>query len=64
MVGDKVEDVQFGLAAGATPILVRTGYGRDSEARLPGLDVRPAFVADGIREAVAWILERERAAGR
>ncbi len=64
MVGDKVEDIKFGLAAGATPILVRTGYGRDSEARLPGLDVRPAFVADGIREAVAWILERERAAGR
>jgi D-glycero-D-manno-heptose 1,7-bisphosphate phosphatase len=64
MIGDKVEDVRFGLAAGATPVLVRTGYGRDSESRLPGLDARPAHVADGIREAVAWILERERAAGR
>lgn len=64
MVGDKVEDVRFGLAAGATPVLVRTGYGRDSEAKLAGLDVRPAFVADGIREAVAWILARERDAGR
>jgi D-glycero-D-manno-heptose 1,7-bisphosphate phosphatase len=64
MVGDKVEDVRFGLAAGATPVLVRTGYGRDSEARLAGLGVRPAHVADGIREAVDWILARERAAGR
>jgi D-glycero-D-manno-heptose 1,7-bisphosphate phosphatase len=64
MVGDKVEDIRFGLAAGATPVLVRTGYGRDSESRLAGLDIKPAHIADGIREAVAWILGRERAAGR
>jgi D-glycero-D-manno-heptose 1,7-bisphosphate phosphatase len=64
MIGDKVEDVRFGLAAGATPILVRTGYGRDSESRLAGLGVAPAHVADGIGEAVEWILARERAAGR
>ncbi|MDD8025257.1 MAG: D-glycero-beta-D-manno-heptose 1,7-bisphosphate 7-phosphatase [Acidobacteriota bacterium] len=64
MIGDKVEDVRFGLAAGATPVLVRTGYGRDSEARLPELGLRPAHVADGILDAVGWILERERAAGR
>lgn len=31
MVGDKVSDVLAGLAAGASPILVRTGYGRDAE---------------------------------
>ncbi len=64
MVGDKIDDVKFGLAAGATPILVRTGYGRDSESKLAASGVAPAFVADGIGEAVAWILERERAAGR
>lgn len=64
MIGDKVEDVRFGLAAGATPILVRTGYGRDSESRLAGLGVVPAHIADGIGEAVEWILARERAAGR
>lgn len=64
MIGDKVEDVQFGLAAGATPILVRTGYGQASAVKLTGLGIRPAAVAAGILEAVAWLLERERAVRR
>ena len=34
MIGDKVEDVEFGLAIGATPVLVRTGYGAAAESKL------------------------------
>jgi len=61
MIGDKVEDVRFGLAAGATPILVRTGYGEASAVTLAGLGIRPAAVVSGILEAVDWLLKRERA---
>ena len=56
MIGDKVEDVRFGLAIGAKPILVRTGYGAESARRLPGLGITPAAVADDLRAAVDWVL--------
>jgi D-glycero-D-manno-heptose 1,7-bisphosphate phosphatase len=35
MVGDKMADVDAALAAGCTPILVRTGYGVDEEKHIP-----------------------------
>lgn len=35
MVGDKLADVEAGLAAGCRPILVRTGYGQPESAQLP-----------------------------
>ncbi len=35
MIGDKLSDVQAGLAAGCVPLLVRSGYGADEESRLP-----------------------------
>ncbi len=60
VIGDKVEDVQFGLAFGAAPILVRTGYGERSAVRLAALGLRPAAVAPHLLEAVEWLLERER----
>jgi len=63
MVGDKPDDVLFGLNIGATPVLVLTGYGRRSEARLAARGVRPAHTAAGILAAAAWILERERPSG-
>jgi D-glycero-D-manno-heptose 1,7-bisphosphate phosphatase len=56
MIGDKVEDVRFGLAIGAKPVLVRTGYGAESERRLPELGIAPTAVADDLRAAVDWIL--------
>jgi D-glycero-D-manno-heptose 1,7-bisphosphate phosphatase len=58
MVGDKVEDVAFGRAIGATPVLVRTGYGGTSELRLRGTADAPAAVADDLLAAVDWILAR------
>lgn len=58
MIGDKVEDMAFGRAIGATPVLVRTGYGAASEARLRGTPTAPAAVADDLGAAAAWILRR------
>lgn len=54
-VGDRWRDVEFGQAAGARGILVRTGHGLAEEARLQGPS-RPDLVADNLIEAVAWIL--------
>ena len=51
MVGDKGIDIECGRAAGCRTILVRTGYGAGHLASSPD------FVADGIREAVDFILQ-------
>jgi D-glycero-D-manno-heptose 1,7-bisphosphate phosphatase len=60
MIGDKIEDVQLGLAFGGTPILVRTGYGESSAVRLEALGLRAAAVVPHLLDAVAWLEERER----
>jgi D-glycero-D-manno-heptose 1,7-bisphosphate phosphatase len=36
MIGDKLADVEAGLAAGCTPLHVQSGYGKDEVGRLPG----------------------------
>jgi len=59
MIGDKVEDVQFGLNIGATPVLVRTGFGPSAEKKLQDAGTRPAAVKDDLLEAVNWIMARE-----
>ncbi|HYA48204.1 MAG TPA: HAD family hydrolase [Burkholderiales bacterium] len=64
MVGDKPCDILLGLAIGAVPVLVLTGYGRLSLADLRSRGVHPAYVADDLAAAAAWIAGREeRAAG-
>jgi len=35
MIGDKLVDIEAGLAAGCRPILVRSGYGAAEESRIP-----------------------------
>jgi D-glycero-D-manno-heptose 1,7-bisphosphate phosphatase len=57
MVGDKTVDVAFGLAIGAVPVLVLTGYGRAAATALAAAGTRPAHTAAGILEAAAWIIE-------
>jgi D-glycero-D-manno-heptose 1,7-bisphosphate phosphatase len=59
-VGDKVEDVVFGMNIGATPVLVLTGFGRESLERLREQRIKPAFVAADILAAAEWILAREK----
>lgn len=63
MVGDKVDDVLFGLNIGAVPVLVLTGYGRAASAALAARGIRPAHAAAGVLDAAAWILERGRGPG-
>jgi D-glycero-D-manno-heptose 1,7-bisphosphate phosphatase len=58
MVGDKVEDVEFGLAIGASPVLVLTGRGAESRTRLASRGLAPAAVVDDLAGAADWILGR------
>ncbi|HEV2105766.1 MAG TPA: HAD family hydrolase, partial [Candidatus Eisenbacteria bacterium] len=61
MVGDKRLDVATGQAAGGAGVLVRTGYGREEEARIGGPDFPrpPERVCDDLGAAAAWFLARE-----
>jgi D-glycero-D-manno-heptose 1,7-bisphosphate phosphatase len=46
MIGDKLADVEAGLAAGCTALLVLTGYGSSQVARLPaGVSAYPDLLA-------------------
>jgi phosphoglycolate phosphatase-like HAD superfamily hydrolase len=60
MIGDKVEDIQFGLNIGALPILVLTGYGEKSRLTLQSRGITPVFIARHLLEAVSWIEQREQ----
>ncbi len=57
MIGDKVEDVEFGRNMGAVPVLVLTGNGRESEKQLAEEGRPPAYIAATLREAVDWVLK-------
>ena len=60
MIGDSVRDIEAGHRAGATTVLVLTGYGRgELEYQSRGWTVKPAHVADDLLDAVDWILARE-----
>ncbi len=61
-IGDGERDVEAGRRAGCRTVLVRTGYGAGTEARL-GAGLPADHVADDLSRAVAWIL-RERREGR
>jgi D-glycero-D-manno-heptose 1,7-bisphosphate phosphatase len=60
MVGDKRVDARTGQEAGGHGVLVRTGYGREEEAKLAeaGGGPRPDAVCDDLGAAAAWILAR------
>jgi D-glycero-D-manno-heptose 1,7-bisphosphate phosphatase len=52
MVGDKVADIEAGIAAGCRPLLVRTGYGARHETKVSS-DV---VVVDALPDAAGYIL--------
>lgn len=57
LVGDRWSDLAAAVRCGATPILVLTGYGRGDRAYIgPTQEIKPAFVAEDLFEAVQWIL--------
>lgn len=60
MVGDKLEDVLFGLNINAQPILVLTGFGKKTLLQLKQKGVKPAHVASTLMDAVNWILIKEK----
>jgi D-glycero-D-manno-heptose 1,7-bisphosphate phosphatase len=57
VVGDRWSDIAAARAAGAVPILVRSGYGT-VELRRPRPDLAPAYVADTLIDATTWILRQ------
>ncbi len=60
MIGDKAEDMLFGMNINATPILLLTGYGRRALKELKDLGKEPAYVAENLLEATNWILSQEK----
>jgi D-glycero-D-manno-heptose 1,7-bisphosphate phosphatase len=60
MIGDKDEDIIFGMNIQAVPVLVLTGSGRESLEKLRENGLEPAYVAETILHAADWILDRER----
>lgn len=61
MVGDRLSDLQTGLAYGATPILVRTGLGRETEKNLTQAESAQQIVCDNLTTAANYILSSHRA---
>ena len=53
MVGDKLADIEAGLAAGCRTILVRTGYGADEEQYVGAQTI----VCDDLLSAVKYLLK-------
>jgi D-glycero-D-manno-heptose 1,7-bisphosphate phosphatase len=56
VIGDKVEDILFGLKIGARPVLVLTGFGQEAQRKLEEKNIRPAHTASDFLKAVDWIL--------
>ena len=54
-IGDSLRDIQAGIAAGAKPILVKTGNGAKTLAANPDLNI-PIF--ENLYDATAYILSR------
>ena len=57
LIGDKLSDIACGRNAGLKTILVRTGYGKETEQQLRGLSEaeKPEVIVETLREAVEWI---------
>ncbi len=58
-VGDSQRDLAAGRKAGCRTVLVRTGYGRDTELE-EGDRLAADHVADDLAAAVDWILSQDR----
>lgn len=56
VIGDKLCDVELGLAKGAGGILVRTGKGRKEESKCEG---KAVYIADDLVDAANFIIRRD-----
>ncbi|MEZ4617508.1 MAG: HAD-IIIA family hydrolase [Caldilineaceae bacterium] len=59
LVGDRLSDLQAARAFGATPILVRTGYGAQSEGALLDGEFNDTHICNDLCAAVSYILHSE-----
>ena len=57
MIGDSLRDLEAAAAAGALPVLVRTGDGAKTEAQLPGA-FRDIAIYDDLAAAAAALCAR------
>jgi D-glycero-D-manno-heptose 1,7-bisphosphate phosphatase len=64
LVGDKLSDLEAGLRAGCRVVLVRTGYGRQTEASLDQLAPARVPVAADLAEAVDKCLDLKTSMGK
>ena len=62
IVGDRWRDIEMGQAAGATGILVETGYGKTEASRHPA-NIAPVTIVADLIEATSWILGRGEGQG-
>ena len=61
VVGDRYGDVELGQRAGASGVLVRTGYGEGELAwNSAKWEVPPDFIADDLVAAADWILRHTK----
>jgi D-glycero-D-manno-heptose 1,7-bisphosphate phosphatase len=58
VVGDRIVDIQAGQAAGATTILVMTGYGPHALKECRESGVVPDFIAEDIADATRIITQK------
>lgn len=54
MIGDKAADIEMGRRLGGRSILVRTGYGVQTESGLDNAS-RPDYIARDLHDAVQWL---------
>ncbi|MFN3135589.1 MAG: D-glycero-beta-D-manno-heptose 1,7-bisphosphate 7-phosphatase [Candidatus Kryptonium sp.] len=52
VIGDRCVDIQAGKTAGATTILVLTGYGKKEYAKCKSENFEPDFIAENLKEAI------------
>jgi D-glycero-D-manno-heptose 1,7-bisphosphate phosphatase len=52
VIGDRCIDIQAGKTAGATTILVLTGYGKEEYEKCKSENLEPDFVAENLKEAI------------
>ncbi len=65
VVGDKLSDIELGPVTGAKAIMVRTGFGEREAVKIANGDhPAPDFIADGIKDAIDWILSDARLPGQ
>ncbi|MFA4915390.1 MAG: HAD family hydrolase [Syntrophales bacterium] len=57
VAGDTIKDIETAGKVGAKGVLVRTGYGADAENDHVSHEIKPAYIAEDILDAVRWIVK-------